>query len=145
MQDRYVGHVGDFVKYGLLRAIRGIRHLGIAWYLHPDAGPAGDGRHTDYLRHPGDWRHLDPKLFDTLKGMIPHRRSVASLQRSGILDPAVYAADRLTLDGVKVGDRASRRQQWFNRCRRQLALVHPQYRVQIDPTPARQPPRRPAR
>ena len=44
MQDRYVGDVGDFVKYGLLRAIRGTKRLGVAWYLHPDAGPAGDGK-----------------------------------------------------------------------------------------------------
>lgn len=29
MQDRYAGDIGDFVKYGLLRAIRGSRRLGL--------------------------------------------------------------------------------------------------------------------
>ena len=118
MQDRYVGDVGDFVKYGLLRAIRGTKCLGVAWYLHPDAGPAGDGRHTAYLQHPSEWRHLDAKLFDTLKETIPNRRSVATIQRSGILDDAVFAADRLMVAGVKIRDRSSWRQRWFNRIQR---------------------------
>ncbi len=121
MQDRYVGDVGDFVKYGLLRSIRGTRRLGVAWYLHPDAGPAGDGRHTDYLQRPDEWRHLDSKLFDALRGMIPNRRSVASIRQSGILGDAVFAAERLVVDGVKVRDRASWRRRWFDRCRRRLA------------------------
>ena len=42
MQDRYAGDVGDFVKYGLLRAIREGKRLGIAWYLHPNAEPSPD-------------------------------------------------------------------------------------------------------
>ena len=50
MQDRSAGDVGDFAKFGLLRALSTKRRIGIAWYLHPDSGPAGDGRHTDYLR-----------------------------------------------------------------------------------------------
>lgn len=78
MQDRYVGDLGDFVKYGLLRAICGTKRLGVAWYLHPDAGPAGDGRHTAYLQDPSEWRHLDADLFDVLGGLIPARRSVGS-------------------------------------------------------------------
>ena len=44
MQNRYTGDIGDFVKYGLLRAISKGKKLGIAWYLHPDAGPSGDGK-----------------------------------------------------------------------------------------------------
>ena len=85
MQDRYVGDIGDFVKYGLLRAICGAKSLGVAWYLHPNAGPVGDGRHTAYLRDPDEWRHLDADLFDALRKLIPDRRSVANIQQSGIL------------------------------------------------------------
>ena len=47
MQNRYTGDIGDFAKYGLLRAIRGRMRLGVAWYLHPGAGPDGDGGHVD--------------------------------------------------------------------------------------------------
>ena len=36
MQDRYVGDIGDFVKYALLRVITGESKLGVAWYLHPN-------------------------------------------------------------------------------------------------------------
>ena len=35
MQDRYVGDIGDFVKYALLRVVTGESKLGVAWYLHP--------------------------------------------------------------------------------------------------------------
>ena len=121
MQDRYVGDVGDFVKYGLLRAICGAKRLGVAWYLHPNAGPVGDGRHTAYLRDPDEWRHLDPALFDTLRGLLPDRRSVANIQQSGILGDAVFAADVLAVDEVKISDRDRWRGQWFDRIQRQLA------------------------
>ena len=121
MQDRYVGDIGDYVKYGLLRAIRGTRRLGVAWYLHPNAGPAGDGKHTAYLQHPDEWRHLDAELFDTLKELIGDRRSVAAIQESGILGDAVIAADRLGVAEVKAPDPERGRHRWFNRIKRQLA------------------------
>ena len=120
MQDRYVGDVGDFVKYGLLRAIRGTKRLGVAWYLHPNAGPTGDGRHIAYLQHRDGWRHLDPELFDALKELTDDRRSVANIQQSGILGDAAFAADRLVVDGVKARGRERQRHQWFNRIKRQL-------------------------
>ena len=121
MQDRYVGDVGDFVKYGLLRAIRGTKRLGVAWYLHPNAGPAGDGRHTAYLQHPDEWRHLDAELFDALRELTADRRSVANIQQSGILGDAVFAADRLEVAEVKARDRERWRHQWLDRIERQLA------------------------
>ena len=123
MQDRYVGDVGDFAKYGLLRAIRGRKRLGIAWYLHPDAGPAGDGNHTTYLRRREGWRHLDPELFDTLNGLIGPggRRSVDAVQTSGILGDAVFAAERLDIAGVAVRDRVRWRHRWFEQVRDQLS------------------------
>ena len=121
MQDRYVGDIGDFVKYGLLRAIRGEKSLGVAWYLHPNAGPVGDGRHTAYLCDPDEWRHLDADLFDALGKLIPDRRSVTNIQESGILGDAAFAADRLAVDDIKIRDRERWRHQWFDRIRCQLA------------------------
>ena len=121
MQDRYVGDIGDYVKYGLLRAIRGTRRLGVAWYLHPNAGPVGDGKHTAYLQDPDEWRHLDAELFDTLGELIGDRRSVAAIQKSGILGDAVFAADRLGVAEVKAPDPERGRHRWFNRIKRQLA------------------------
>ena len=48
MQDRYVGDIGDFVKYGLLRALGKGKRLGVAWYLPAaaDLTGSGDGRHN---------------------------------------------------------------------------------------------------
>ncbi len=120
MQDRYVGDIGDFVKYGLLRAIRGTLRLGIAWYLHPDGGPAGDGRHIDYLDRPGEWKHLDAVLFDALGKLIPDQRSVAHIQSSNILGDATFAADRLDVAAVQVRDRERWRLEWFERTMSQL-------------------------
>ncbi len=121
MQDRYVGDIGDFGKYGLLRAIRGAKDLGVAWYLHPDAGPTGDGRHTLYLQHPDEWRHLDTELFDTLQAlMTTGRRSVAAIEESGILGNSVFVAERLDVAGARAGHRERWRQEWFNRTMRKL-------------------------
>ena len=47
MQDQYVGDIGDFGKYGLLRHLTGMRDddasgdalsLGVIWYLFPNGG-----------------------------------------------------------------------------------------------------------
>ena len=44
VQDRYVGDVGDFGKYGLLRALcGGDLTLGVVWYLYPDEEANNDG------------------------------------------------------------------------------------------------------
>ena len=51
MQNRYVGDLGDFGKYGLLRALcvpgdalgGPELSLGIVWYLVPDETRTGDG------------------------------------------------------------------------------------------------------
>ena len=121
MQDRYVGDIGDFVKYGLLRTIRGTRRLGVAWYLHPDDGPPGDGRHITYLEHPGDWRNLDPELFDALREVVTaNRRSVANIKQSGILGDAAFAEDRLEVCEVRPRDRECWRHRWFDRIMDQL-------------------------
>lgn len=66
MQNRYTGDIGDFAKYGLLRALSRGRQLGVAWYLYPDEAHTADGKHIQYLDNPGKWRTLDPVLFDGL-------------------------------------------------------------------------------
>lgn len=51
MQNRYVGDIGDFGKYGLLRFLfrDSTLRLGIHWCLVPDENNNSDGRHIDYL------------------------------------------------------------------------------------------------
>ena len=50
MKNQYVGDIGDYGKYGLLRflANRGIK-IGVNWYLTDDDG-SSDGKFTKYLK-----------------------------------------------------------------------------------------------
>ena len=57
MQDRYTGDIGDFGKYGLLRALslppdaaegQPLR-VGVVWMLVPDETGTGDGKFTAHL------------------------------------------------------------------------------------------------
>ena len=122
MQDRYVGDIGDFAKYGLLRAISEGRNLGVAWYLHPDSGPSGDGSRTQYLKRPEEWRHLDCELFDHLKQIVfPNQRSIAEVQKRRILGDAVFADKRLEIENVPVRCRESWRRRWFDGVKETLA------------------------
>ena len=87
MQDRFVGDIGDFGKYGLLRALcapsppdRGDPLLlGVVWYRTPDAG-------VEYLNNHDDYRQCDPVLYGALASMVySGRRNVLSVQNAGIL------------------------------------------------------------
>ena len=90
MQDQYVGDIGDFGKYGLLRAIFGRPEvpesgcglrLGVAWYLS-EGKPGSGGNLTDYP----NLRECDPYLYDGLKHLIESgNRTVAEVVRSRIL------------------------------------------------------------
>ena len=49
MQNRYVGDIGDYGKYSLLKALAGSDlSLGILWYLNEAEEENGDGRYTTY-------------------------------------------------------------------------------------------------
>jgi hypothetical protein len=54
VQNRYVGDIGDYLKLGILRALSPGYHLGVAWWLFPDEGHNGDGRHISYLSRPAN-------------------------------------------------------------------------------------------
>lgn len=86
MQNRYVGDIGDFGKYALLRIISktGLA-LGVNWYLTPDENHNFDGKHISYL-HKSEYKGLDDELFFILKDIIERdKRHVFSIQESVIL------------------------------------------------------------
>ena len=74
MQDRYTGDVGDFGKYGLLKALcQGAANavgpalsLGVAWYLTCPEEKTADGKHVTYLEptphNRAYFRSCDPSL-----------------------------------------------------------------------------------
>ena len=100
MQNRYVGDVGDFGKYGMLRALFGSRHrLGIVWYLVPDEQQTNDGRHIDYLNRP-DFAACDPDLFEAMKTIIGSgQRHIRNVEQSGLFPPGtIYYSRPLSPD-----------------------------------------------
>ena len=53
VQNRYAGDVGDYVKFGLLRALTDADDepalsLGVMWYLTADEDHNQDGKHISY-------------------------------------------------------------------------------------------------
>ena len=120
MQNKYVGDVGDFGKYGLLRALCGAdQHgaelrLGVVWYLVPDE-KGGDGGHTAYLTRPekrGDYHPCDEKLYDALAAIVDPKgrgRKVASIRERGILPRGTAFHEReLTFNAMPAWGSATR-------------------------------------
>lgn len=123
MQDRYVGDVGDFGKYGLLRALSIPRpgwrplSLGVVWYLVPDEHHSKDGNRISYLRLPPDraafFRDCDPQLYDLLQRLVQDGgRRVESVQEARVLPAGtVFYARKLTfahIERVKSARRSHR-------------------------------------
>lgn len=112
MQNRYTADLGDFGKYGLLRALcsaedEGQRlKPGVVWYLVPDESHNSDGRFIQYLepsaKNDRVFRQCDPELYDVLKTIIQNNeRRISSIQNSGILPPETVFYDiPLTFDGM---------------------------------------------
>lgn len=97
MQDRYAGDVGDFVKFGLLRALsradgrnESLR-VGVVWCRtkRHDGEPVGDGRHVSYLdpasRYAPHLEACDPDLYRRLADVVREERSIAALEAAGVL------------------------------------------------------------
>lgn len=121
MQDRFVGDIGDFGKYGLLRALTGIwpplppeerLSLGVVWYV-PDEQtihrtPKGHGQNTGYINNPDQFRDCDPELFDFLKEIVCNdRRKLKEVEQGDILGNSVFY-DKNTPQDISL------RKKWVN-------------------------------
>ena len=73
MQDNYIGDIGDYGKYGLLRTVcdTGLS-LSVNWYkVSPKkSGKQDDGKYISYLSKPEAYRDYDPQLFDSLHKIV---------------------------------------------------------------------------
>lgn len=99
MQNRYVGDIGDFGKYGLLRHLTAMTDnpaaslnlkLGVVWCLHPNEDHNGDGKYVGYLcesrANHALFRRCDSELYDALRGIVTSgSRCVNSIPTYGIL------------------------------------------------------------
>ena len=126
MQNRYVGDIGDFGKYGLLRALtkaetsRQPLRLGVAWYLYPDESHNADGKYTSYL-HPtqanrASFRACDPQLYDALKHLLDTGlRHVSAVRESQIFagDTAFHERALSFPRSMSRTNRQATRDQWL--------------------------------
>ena len=115
MQNRYVGDIGDFGKYGLLRAVFGSPEseasgcglrLGVAWYLCPDESHNADGKFTGYLEDRGNnhkkFQDCDPVLYDKLRRLVAGgKRNVAAIRESGILPANTLYHEESLADAIR--------------------------------------------
>ncbi len=118
MQDKYVGDIGDYIKYALLRVIMKAepkKTLGVAWYRHEDKSANNDGGKIGYLHEPKKWRALDKDVFDVLHDLVCVRdeRSVSAIEKSKIL------GERTEFFSEKVPPK-KQRQDWFSRLEKNL-------------------------
>lgn len=112
MKNQYVGDVGDFGKYSLLRILaeKGIK-VGVNWYLTEDDG-SNDGKFTDYLEK-GKLRRYCPIVFDALADIAyKSDKSVKDIELSGIIPGAVFYSELLRPVGIP-DERRKERRQWF--------------------------------
>jgi|SRR5580658_2366213 hypothetical protein len=120
MQNRYVGDIGDFVKFGILRKLMPGHRLGVAWWLYPDESHDEDARHIGYLKQSDLWWHFDPQLFDTLEQIVKSgQRNVRALEAANILSGAIFASETIPVGGT-IADRPHLRRQWFETVLRTL-------------------------
>jgi hypothetical protein len=149
MQDRYVGDVGDFAKYGLLRRLAGrsgerkIR-LGILWCLFPDETHNNDGRHISYLGKP-EFEALDDVLLRALQEIVASgRRSISAVSSSGVFSDGTVFCDAATVAPhplrLSQSSRMQYRTEWLDRCFRatekcDLVFFDPDNGVEVASVP----------
>jgi len=113
MKNQYVGDIGDYGKYGLLRflAEREIR-IGVNWYLTENDNST-DGKFTDYLSKEA-FRIYDPILFDTLKSIaFLEDKTVQMVESTEVIPNASYYHALLDFKRKEPLAREWGRRNWF--------------------------------
>ena len=129
MQDRYVGDVGDFGKYGLLKEIckksNGSVRLGINWfYVTRKEKRRGDGRHIGYLsdenKNSRKYVVCFPDLYDKLKDIVNGNRSIKEIEKRLILPKDTIFYSNTLPFGENPFEREEGRKNWFKESLSQL-------------------------
>jgi len=150
MQDRYVGDVGDFGKYGLLRELvrqaGGKISLGINWFHATREEIANsDGNHIAYLSDANKdktrYRSCFPDLYDKLRMIVSqNRRSIAEIEASKILpEETIFYSTPIPHSGATIAERVALRQAWLEESLSQLdqadvVFFDPDNGIQLDPS-----------
>lgn len=120
MKNQYVGDIGDYGKYSLLKAFgdAGV-NVGVNWYLTENDG-SSDGKFNNYLLN-DKYRCYDPEVFDGLRRIvypdgetINTNRNVADVENYGMIPGAKYYSDCLVYKRSPK-ERSSGRLLWFQK------------------------------
>lgn len=117
MRHNYVGDIGDFYKYALLRHLTGQTSdanppykLGVVWYLYPDDCKTTDGLHTDYLTPSKEskFRPLDASAYDCLADIISRykngeERRIQQIREYGMFNGVAFYEEPLTFMSLRSG------------------------------------------
>ena len=94
MRDDFVGNIGDYGKYGLMRALTGVYprqksrlSLGIIWY-RTDRERSQSG-YLDYLGQEDEYEDCDRDLFSVMRLIDDNSRGLESIEASRILGPSL--------------------------------------------------------
>ena len=134
MQNRYVGDVGDFGKYGLLRWLCGVREptaldghgelqLGVVWYLHPDEKNKRDGNIRNYLEDDsGEFSKCDLDLHKALKPTLTTEgnRNISFIRETNSILPGAKFYQKC----VHCADGKVKRENWLDGALSKFAKSH---------------------
>jgi hypothetical protein len=131
VQDKYVGDIGDYGKFGLLRFLSKACpeiSIGINWYYvgsETDKGENSDGRFIEYLDEKpeeSDLQKCDPGLIEILREIVlKNRRKVSELMKENIVPGATYYAEPLEYSSPSdSGKNKSIREEWFDKSAKTL-------------------------
>ena len=115
MKNQYVGDIGDYGKYSLLRFIskHNIR-VGINWYLTRNDGST-DGKFIEYLDDPDEEKH-DPKVFAALKKIAGNAdKNVHYIEKFDLISGCLFYHEPIPeKDSSDYLGREISRRLWFN-------------------------------
>ena len=120
MQNMYVGDIGDYGKFGLMRQLQNTGlSIGINWYFTSKEEHNNDGKHTKYLDEKL-FQEYDPSLWDELKKIVDNNnRDIQALESSGILQ-AKYYSEELSFSEKSKAERKRIREEWHQNARKFL-------------------------
>jgi len=100
MQDSYVGDIGDYGKYSLLRAFcEEISPIAVNWYKVEASTDTmqNDGKFISYLDSPSKYRSFDPPLFDSLSKIVKEDkdRTLARIEAENLF-PGIFFSEPLS-------------------------------------------------
>ncbi len=123
MKNQYIGDIGDYGKYGLLRHLsgKGIR-IGVNWYLTKD-DPPGFTAETKYLKIP-EFRAYDEELYDKMQELAPLKdKTVCMIKESGLFPDIIFYDGLLNTDAFPREERKAERDKWHQAAMKELGDV----------------------